>query len=379
MSNLLSEVPEAATFLNDVIKNAEQYKLYPGEHFASFLGGIIATSEEDLQHDRITVEALASVAEQINSAPLWNLAEHDPLIQPIGRSLAARLFHAPVSDVYFVAAVTGVYDAARLPRFADLGIDASKLHLPEDEALDSPGAPQVQLAIGRADLDEEALRQLMSSRPALVDNTISDRTRKAADPLAIIELAVTAWLLTSNPFSDAFLRKFGEKAAEQVSEFFGWVKGKVIPAVQRHQNSRVLLEFTIVEQDCRVEFVIDSKDSETLNLAVDSLPSAARSARALVMRLSDLEPKKLVYGFEERAKRWMPLHAATTKAGVISDRPVLVAVERYGSLSISATVGQRKHRLRGDPAGESQEPAKGPGAAKNELATTKMKKKKARG
>ena len=128
---------------------------------------------------------------------------------------------------------------------------------------------------------------------------------------------MTTWLLTSNPFSEAFLSKFGEKAAEQVIEFFAWVKGKVVPTVQQHRNKRVLLEFVVEDQGCRVEFVIDFKDAEVLVRAVDSLEAAARSATALVARLAKLEPRKLVYGFEPKTGCWLPLHAATIGAGVI--------------------------------------------------------------
>ena len=186
MSDLMSEVPEASAFLEEVIDNASAYRLFPDERFVYYLGGIIATSEVDLQRDRLTGEALVHLAQQINGAPIWNLAEHDPLVHTIGRSLAARVFYAPISGVYFVAAVTGVYDSSDLPRFADLGIDPDTLAVPVSTVGDyQSGAVQARLAVARTDLDQAALQNLMSGRPDAVDSLVSDRTRKAADPLTI--------------------------------------------------------------------------------------------------------------------------------------------------------------------------------------------------
>ena len=75
----------------------------------------------------MTPQAIVKMAEQLDDGLIWNQAEHDPLIQPIGRSIAARVYYAPKSDVYFVAAVSGTYDIAHLPKFADLGIDVDNL------------------------------------------------------------------------------------------------------------------------------------------------------------------------------------------------------------------------------------------------------------
>ena len=153
----------------------------------------------------------------------------------------------------------------------------------------------------------------------------------------------------SNPFSQAFLSKFGEEAAKQVIEFLVWIKGKVVQAVQRHRSKRVLLEFVVENRGCKVEFVIDSKEPEILLPAIDSLQSAGRSALALVDRLAELEPDKLVYEFDRKTGQWLPLHAATRKRGVIVDRPVLIALDRYRSFSIGGSVTQRRLEDKSDP------------------------------
>lgn len=339
MSNLLDEAPEAKDFLEEVVNNIDEYKLFEGENFEHFLTGIIATTGVDSQGDRITLQAITQMAEQLNQEVIWNQAEHNPLIQPIGRSIAARLFYAPKSDTYFIAAVSGIYSPNLLLKFEDIGVDLE--NLPLNSSIENgyhPEIPQAQLAFSRTDFDQDTLDELLKEHPRLLDSVPDHRVRKAADPLTIIEVVASIWLLTSNPFSQAFLKKFGEKAAEEVLEFFGWLKQKVIHTVEYHANKQVLFEFSTSYKGCWVEFVTTTKDRELLIEATDSVNEAALSAVALIDRIEYLEPNKLVYEFDNKTRRWFPLHAATKRAGVITDRPVLVALDRYKAFSISGRV-----------------------------------------
>lgn len=152
-----------------------------------------------------------------------------------------------------------------------------------------------------------------------------------------MEIATSLWLLTSNPFSKAFLTRFGERAADQVIDFLGWIKEKVVYTIEQHTNERVLFKFTTPYKGCQAKFVIASKDAELLIRATDSVNEAARSAIALIDRIEHLEPNKLVYEFDLTIKQWLPRHAATKKAGVISDRPALIAVDKYKGFSIGGS------------------------------------------
>src|SRR5258708_39825257 len=103
--NLIDESPEAQEFFRDVASDIEKHKRFQEERFARVLTGVLATSAVDSQNEVIAPECLEDMAMQITRDSLWMMVEHNPLIGPVGRVLAARRFYAPQSDLYFVATV----------------------------------------------------------------------------------------------------------------------------------------------------------------------------------------------------------------------------------------------------------------------------------
>src|SRR4051794_24238827 len=72
---------------------------------------------------------------------------------------------------------------------------------------------------------------------------------------------------------------------------------EVIRKIGQIQNRRVLFELDTAYKSCSVQFVIDSKDPETLIEACESAHLAGQSAVALIDALEKFEVHKLVYEY----------------------------------------------------------------------------------
>src|SRR5215470_4495773 len=122
MTDIWDGIPEAEDFCIGVIRNIDQYKLFPGEKFVSFTAGIIATTGIDVHDESFDLQGLIDAANQINNKHLWAGVMHDPTIQPIGRPIAAKVFRSPRGGEHVLAGVMGLYATDDLPTFADVGI-----------------------------------------------------------------------------------------------------------------------------------------------------------------------------------------------------------------------------------------------------------------
>src|SRR5439155_2206617 len=98
--DLIDESVEAQEFFRHVASDIEKHKRFQGERFARILTGVMATSAVDSQNEALTPECLEDMAAKINKDSLWMMVDHNPLIGPVGRVLAARRFYAPQSEVY---------------------------------------------------------------------------------------------------------------------------------------------------------------------------------------------------------------------------------------------------------------------------------------
>jgi hypothetical protein len=344
VSHFWDEVPEAKEFCEQIIKNSDRYKLFPSEKFHMFTQGIAATSGVDSQGDCFAPEALFSMVDQINNDVIWQRAEHNPLIQPIGRLLAARVFYAPKAQVYFVAVVGVNYDANRLPTFKDCGILTPEIDVEESVELNVDlNSCQVQVGFSPHEIDQLLISEMLSQRPVLVEENPDLQFRKAADPLAILDIAVKAWLLTSNPFSKKFLERFGEKAADGIISFFDWLRKCVITKLTKLNNEKVLFKIQMDYKECNVEFIVDSKDENTLGKAIEMLHLAALQAVKVIDQLQPFGIQTLVFEFEPSQEKWQLRHGAAKLIGVISDHPVHVEIERYTGFSVSGSSGREVH------------------------------------
>jgi len=337
--DLISESPEAQDFLQTVVSEIDRYKRFPDEKFAQIVTGVLASSGVDLQREELALEALTQIAADINERSIWMRVEHNPLNPPVGRVLAARVFYAPASDLYFVAGVIGQYDGGRLPTFRDVGVDASAL--PEEHECDLPKESiGARIVFNPHELSSTVIEAMLEGAPDIVTSEAGQVRRKAAEPPPILTLVVSAWLLTRNPFSKKFLEKLGEQSAQSVIDYFSWLKNKLARQIAK-LNRKTLIVWDMPYNGCRVEFVIASSELAVLLDAIDSLPSAGNSAVAVVKQMEALGIEKLVYEYDVSVKKWLPLHAATRLAGVVSDRPYLIALDQFRGFSIGVTLPEQ--------------------------------------
>lgn len=336
--DLLEEVTEAKEFCKSVLRDIHSYKLYADETFSHLHRAILSSSAVDLQGEAFTPDALETGARRINEEILWIGVHHDPLIQPYGRVISAKVFYSPISKIHFTAAVIGYFDPTNLPTFADLGVDSYLSLDGRNEILprfeDEPF--RGHLAFNPHEIDRAIVLDMLESSPDFVAKQPLRSLRKTADPdpLTIISLIVSIGILLYNPFSKKFLERYGERAADGSIAFFSWLSAKVFAALNDLKQKRVLFELVSEYKGCRVQFVTNSNDTAILCEASNSISRAASSAVALIDGAKHLEFQRLIYEFDLKTRKWLPLHATSKKVGVISDRPYLIAIDQMKGLSV---------------------------------------------
>jgi hypothetical protein len=329
--SLIDEVPEAKQFIESACRGWEKFKRYPLEEFIHVRGAVLATNGVDLQNECFAPEGLYRMAEQIRQNSLWLIHEHNPLIAPLGRVLAARCFYAPNSRLHFVAGVLGLYDSSQYPSFSSMGCDIEKLPVePITAGVDDPTRELLTLSYNPHEIPPPIIDDLLRDAPPQVARKPTLVGRKAADPLTILAITTSVWVLLSNPFTKKFSERLGERAADSTAELSLWLKDRVIAAFSRLEKE-ALFEFECIENGCRVEFVVPSRDRLVVQKSVDSVHEAAINALALLTALSRFGPEKLVFRFDPKTLQWWPLYAATRARGVIKDERVLIAAERLPS------------------------------------------------
>lgn len=343
MGSLFDEAPEALEFCRAVEENISRYKLFDEEQFIELRGCVLSTTGIDLQGERFTTRALEEGVRNINENGLWLSVQHNPLIQPHGRFVSAKLCYAPNSDVHFIAAVMGLYDGNKLPKFSDIGIDFAEVA--SDEAFEITKAHEryeAQIAYSPHEIYPEFINELLRDAPDIVNPKPKRSLRKEIDPIRIFTVLASIWLLASNPFSKKFLERYGEETANASIAFFKWLSRRVFGRIQDLGNRRVLFEFLSAYKNCQVEFVVASTDTVILCEASNSIHAAAQSAVRLIDYLEHTSIQKLVYEFDVATHKWLPLHATTKELGVIADRPYLVAIDQMRGLSVGGLLMEKE-------------------------------------
>jgi hypothetical protein len=339
--NLWDEVPEARQWYESVAASVEALKWFEAEEFASLAQVVLSTSGVDSQREALSLQALGKMVDQVSSRPPWVCmgADHDPLVQTIGRIVAARLFYAPQSELHFIAAVVGIYDPAKSKTFEDLGVDVSTLS--STDALESPidVCGQMQLAFSPHEIEPELIDELLADAPDVISRKPIRSIRKAAEPIVILgfmaSVPILAFLYSfGKSFGEGFGKRLGENAADAVSSWVASAFAKVASLVGR----KALLVFYSEYRGCDLQFVVDSSETAVVCEASRTVDAAARSAASLIDRLHDQDLVKLVYAFDLSTQRWLPLHAMSRKVGVICDRPYLIDIEQRMGISVGGVI-----------------------------------------
>ncbi len=335
--NLWDESKEASLFSKEVIDNIDKFKLFPEENFKKIIIGIFATSELDTQGDILTSEALQNITDQTNRGVSWMGAEHNPLIQTIGRVIRAKLFFAPKSQVYFIGAVIGYYDEQNLPSFKDLGVGLDKLESKnisgfQVDICENP----VKIAFNEHEINAKIIENLLFEAPSYVDRKPIKSIRKAADPIVVISVIISLNFILSS-FFKSYFGELGKKAAEATVDFLKWLKKRLTKEKYKLEKN-IIFNFIVIYKDCSIEFAIQKREKELPNNAIDSLPSAVRSALSLIDAMSKFDIKRVVFEYNSNQGRWLPLHAITEKLGVVADKPTTIDIRKYRGLSFGGQI-----------------------------------------
>lgn len=341
MENSHADFAEARDFCRQVMDILDRYKLFEEEEFNHCICGVAAGTAVDAHGDRMTREALESLRSQVRETTVWSSAEHNPLVQPVGRLIEAEIFYDSEEDEHVLVAVLGCYDPSKLPAFSDVGVQTDDLPDPQLSLPDRLQAPLAQLGYSRQEISASVVEEALDVAPELVAGEPDQRVRKFGEPITgILEVVVPFWLLhcVASPFLRSFSERFGEAAAEKVLDWFGWLKGDAADAAQELEAEHRLFRITSEYSACRLEFLIPLKDSTDFEEAINSLSEGARMAAGVIDQLSHLNPERLTVVYDPEASAWAPKHAATNSAGVIAEEPLEVDFDQFGGLSFDASV-----------------------------------------
>jgi hypothetical protein len=222
--------------------------------------------------------------------------------------------------------VVGQYAADDLPTFADVGITEQATSSPNLEVLSRPSGVVRAPVLGfdTNDFDESIMKSALTEAPSSLGLRTERHFRKALDPLSTITLTVSITAFLKIPFVE-------ELQKEAAKELVKWLKESLFPRICRQRQT--LFEFNDVRNGCRIRFLSAAKDPAIL-AATDHLEEGAQSALLLINKFAEFEFEELIYEYDEKAKKWLPLHAATAKRGVISNRPQLIAMDQLKGFSL---------------------------------------------
>jgi hypothetical protein len=330
--SLLKDTPDAAAFVKDVIDNVGRFKLFDGETFTRVDSAILASAGVDSHGQTISLENLESFVSNGKDEIVWGGAEHNPLIQPIGRVLAMKVFTSPVSGIGFIAGVIGTYGEDYYLKFSDVGIDLSELVIPSVQVEDTSGAlVGVAIAYSPQEIAPGLIAEMLSDAPDFVDRHPQIQFRKAVVSPPHLTLMIEAGVLL---MTRKFLEKSGEKLADAAFELLSWLKKSVFKKISELTQENAFVQFSTFHNGCRIALIIASKDPEVLADAAASIGDAVGAAIAIVDKLRGYKVATLTFEYDLVRKKWLPLHAASRKGRVIAERPHLIVIKEAQGVSI---------------------------------------------
>jgi hypothetical protein len=334
--DLIAESPEAQKFVQDAISNLDEFKLYPGEEFLTVVGNVVSGTGLDRQGESASVADLEALVSTVDEGAFFLRREHDPLIHPIGRIVAAKMFQLPQTEKYFVVGIIGFYDASKLPSFASKGIDVSNLPYRDASLTGTPEESRALVEFNPYEIPPSAVEEMLETAPASVGLGEGIHSRKGVISLAILQISASIWLLSRTPFGTKFQERLGEKAADASVAFLKWISETVSGKLRELTGKETRLVISFRYKDCTVEFVLTGKEGPAATTeAIAALENAANQSLLLVEALQPAIPIRLTYGYNVPAKRWFPIHATTRRQGIITDQPYLIAVENLqGGFSV---------------------------------------------
>jgi len=206
---------------------------------------VMTTTRVDRHNDRMTIEALESMRDHIQSAYLPFIYNHDPRCPPLGRVISAEI--VPLDDgEHALQADVELFEAGPIPplvgdkSIAERSETGDGFVLSVDRTFDLPEFEE----------PVKAITDLFGTQPRY-------EVKKALEPIAV--LGITAGLLVAGKFAGAFFAKLGTDAAEALS-----AKLKAIFAQKPPEQERLLkfeFEFEDGGRRCQADVILTGPDA----------------------------------------------------------------------------------------------------------------------
>lgn len=248
-----------------------------------YVTAIIATSHVDSHGDRLTVDALKSMVDQINSQYIPMIVEHDPRCPPLGRITSARLVRSDDGE-YAVETTTQFFDAGEEPKLDVTGrsmpvrqVNDDFLHLVDDRSFASP-EDQALL---------EELRNLISGKQ-------ETEVKKASDPISILQIA---GMFPAGRIATGLLNKVG-------SDRWDTFKKKLSAIVKKKGQERgeclLIFRFVLLPEPgpVSIEIILTNPSGADINLFLgQGLRDLDQATPSLLLKSKDLS--KIVTRYSE--------------------------------------------------------------------------------
>lgn len=328
------QVPEALQFCKDVCDNIEKHKIHPNEEFADLGMGILTSSVIDRSGEQVAPKAIESIVQQVNERGLWMNADHDPIIQPIGRILKAQMFWTPDKQTAFVAGALGYFDVSKLPPIPEVPQGSDPFDgVPVDDEWWN-----LQVKFNTKEIPEATLMRALAGAPPHLTVEVGHARRKSADPITIIEFVLSTYVLLGNPLSKKVLERVGDSAGAEIErtskDFYRWIRSDIGQRISELRSEKSRLIFHASHAGCAIEFILPGYSVDEIAIACDATPPAVLRACSLAHALRDSEPEAMAYVWHVGTASWRPKWVRTRRNGLLSNQPELVAYEKYSSLSI---------------------------------------------
>ena len=87
---------------------------------------------------------------------------------------------------------------------------------------------------------------------------------------------------------------------------------------------------------------METNDPFLVSEAMESIQRTIVAAKNLTSAMKALKPIRITYLYDHTMNKWLPLHAVTSLAGIITDRPRLVALEGLSDLSVCGSAKSKE-------------------------------------
>lgn len=212
---------------------------------------IMAKTHVDRHKDRLTLEALESMCDNIRKSYIPYIVNHDPRCPPLGRVIESEII--PFADGEHALEVeVELFEEGPLPPLEPSDRSIPLRDLPPDSLL---------LTIDRT-FEQPEFRDAVEEVARLFGTPLKFEGKKALEPIAVLVIGAGAFAV--GKFASSFFSRLGSNAANALSE---WLK-QLICRGRRDDEERLLrFEFECHHngQTVHVEAILSSPTEEEID------------------------------------------------------------------------------------------------------------------